>query len=59
MIHRRRKSKAVEIVLIMLGFGIAALTNALSRGTVAAEVEATFLAARTPDQAVVSMYDRP
>lgn len=59
MRKRRRKPKALEIVLIMVVFGIAAVANSLSRPTVQQEVSDTLAAVKRQMAAMVSVYDQP
>lgn len=56
---KQRKSKTVEVILIMAAFGIAAIANALSRGNVQNEVAASIAAAKAANPPVVSVYDLP
>ena len=56
---KTRKPKALEIILIMVAFGIAAIANSLSRPTVEEEVTNLIAAARESIPAAVAVQDLP
>ena len=57
--RKARKPKALEIVLIMVAFGIAAIANSLSRPTVEEEVTTLIASVRETVPAVVAVQDVP
>ncbi len=58
-IGKKKKSRIVELILIMAAFGIASIANALSRTTVQAEVAASIADAKRLNMAVVREYELP
>jgi hypothetical protein len=57
--RKTRKPKALEIILIMVAFGIAAIANSLSRPTVENEVTNLIAEARESVAAMVAVRDLP
>ena len=57
--RKTRKPKALEIILIMVAFGIAAIANSLSRPTVENEVTNLIAEARESVAAIVAVQDLP
>ena len=57
--RKARKPKALEIVLIMVAFGIAAIANSLSRPSVEEEVTTLIASVRETVPAVVAVQDVP
>ena len=57
--RKTRKPKALEIILIMVAFGIAAIANSLSRPTVENEVTNLIAEARESVAAMVAVQDLP